>query len=129
MKKLYFHIVVILGLILSFSNNAHSTHVAGTDITYQCLGNDSFLITINVFRDCSPTSVSWTYPGIGVGFGGGTITASSSCGQTINLSLPTTNTVIGNQAVGIDVSQLCPTAISNCNGGPRLGMAILLIQL
>ena len=86
MKKLYFHIVVILGLILSFSNNVHSTHVAGTDITYQCLGNDSFLITINVFRDCSPTSVSWTYPGIGVGFGGGTITASSSCGQTIKFT-------------------------------------------
>jgi|TARA_B110000503_G_scaffold124948_1_gene192003 hypothetical protein len=45
------------------------------------------------------------------------------------LSLPTTNVAAGNQAVGIDVSQLCPTAISNCNGGPRLGMEILLIQL
>ena len=124
MKKFFFSLIASLGLILSFSNTAHSTHVAGTDITYQCLGNDSFLITINVFRDCSPTSASWTYPGIGVGFGGGTITANSSCGQTINLSLPTTNTVIGNQAVGIDVSQLCPTAISSCSGGTHPGMEL-----
>jgi len=128
MKKLYFHIVVILGLILSFSNNAHSTHVAGTDITYQCLGNDSFLITINVFRECTPTNATWTYPGIGVGFGGGTVTATSSCGQTINLSLPTTNVVNGNTAVGIDVSQLCPTAVSSCSGGTHPGMQLYTYQ-
>ena len=128
MKKLYFHIVVILGLILSFSNNAHSTHVAGTDITYQCLGNDSFLITINVFRECTPTNATWTYPGIGVGFGGGTVTATSSCGQTINLSLPTTNVVNGNSAVGIDVSQLCPTAVSSCSGGTHPGMQLYTYQ-
>jgi hypothetical protein len=119
MKKFLFQLIVLIGLILSFSNNAHSSHVAGTDITYQCLGNDSFLITVNIFRDCS--GVSWTATNINVNI-------SSSCGSMLVLNLPTTNTVTGNSAVGIDVSQLCPTAVSNCSGGNNPGMQLYTYQ-
>jgi gliding motility-associated-like protein len=43
-------------LILFFSvlgaGTGHATHMVGGEIIYKCLGNDSFLITLNVFRDC-----------------------------------------------------------------------------
>jgi gliding motility-associated-like protein len=51
-----------------------ATHIIGGDITYTCLGNDSFLIKLTVFRDCyngqppfdDPASIgvfdqNWTY--------------------------------------------------------------------
>jgi gliding motility-associated-like protein len=37
---------------LLWSADARATHMVGGEIVYQCLGNDSFLITLNVFRDC-----------------------------------------------------------------------------
>lgn len=32
--------------------SAHATHIVGGQISYECVGNDSFLITIKVYRDC-----------------------------------------------------------------------------
>jgi gliding motility-associated-like protein len=43
-------VLVLIGLHAGAT--AHATHMVGGEIVYQCLGNDSFLITLNVFRDC-----------------------------------------------------------------------------
>ncbi len=43
-------LVAILMFLAQTSANA--THIVGGEITYTCLGNDSFRIQVNVFRDC-----------------------------------------------------------------------------
>lgn len=30
----------------------HATHIVGGEITYRCLGNDTYVITLTVYRDC-----------------------------------------------------------------------------
>lgn len=121
MKKLLL-LFLFLGIFGFFSPKAEASHVAGVDISYQCLGNDSFLITVNIFRDCS--GVGWSAPSIN-------ISLTSTCGQTINATLNTTNTTGPNgQPVGINISQLCPNSInqSACNGGSLPGMQLYTYQ-
>jgi hypothetical protein len=89
----YLFVLLIAGM--AFAMPAKASHVAGVDITYQCLGNDSFLVTVNVFRDCS--GATWTAQSINVNF-------SSTCGQNFNAQLNTTNALNGSQAIGINVS-------------------------
>lgn len=38
--------------VLFTSKSAWATHIVGGEITYRCLGNDSFEITLTVYRDC-----------------------------------------------------------------------------
>ena len=121
MKKLIFLLLLLISTF-GFQKKATASHVAGVDITYQCLGNDSFLITVNIFRDCS--GVGWSAPSIN-------IQLTSTCGQTFNATLNTINTTGPNgQPVGINISQLCPNAInlSSCNGGSLPGMQLYQYQ-
>ena len=37
---------------LFIQNNAYSTHIVGGDITYRCIGNDQYEISLSVRRDC-----------------------------------------------------------------------------
>jgi len=41
-------------LLLFFCSQTHlfATHIVGGEITYRCLGNDMYEITLNVYRDC-----------------------------------------------------------------------------
>tara|TARA_R110002050_G_scaffold221441_1_gene357287 strand:- start:75696 stop:80135 length:4440 start_codon:yes stop_codon:yes gene_type:complete len=105
--KLFYRSLVILSLaILGFSQNAKATHITGGDISYQCVGTDSFLITLNLYRDCA---------GVGLGTTA-TVNFTSSCGGSASLSLTQIRTG--------EISQLCPTQIPNstCNGGTWPGM-------
>ena len=107
MKRIIQFLTVAIGLFV-FAQNAQASHVAGGDLQYQCIGQDSFLVTLNLFRDCSgigaPTAV--------------TLTFNSTCGQNFTQGLTLQN------PGGTEVSQLCPTAINNstCNGGSLPGM-------
>ena len=87
------------------STNVSASHVAGADWSYTCLGGDTFLITMNVFRDCSGMAFATTQD----------VTFYSPCGD-INHTW-TADTVL-------EVSQLCPSALisSTCNGGNLPGM-------
>ncbi len=49
--KLLFPLIAVLGLFKPFS--ASATHVMGCDITWKCLGDDSFQIIVHAFRDCN----------------------------------------------------------------------------
>ncbi|MEI7803297.1 MAG: gliding motility-associated C-terminal domain-containing protein, partial [Bacteroidota bacterium] len=96
-------------LFLAVSFNSKATHMMGMDISYTCLGNNTYHITLSFYRDCSgaaqaPTSAD--------------ITASSAiCGQTMTVTLAET-------VFGIEVSPLCPSQIaqSSCNGGALPGV-------
>lgn len=109
MKNLYRSLIVLSLIFTGYVKSVNASHVAGVDFNYVCVGQDSFLITLNVFRDCSgipaPTSP--------------TVTFSSSCGSSFSQSL-----VLQNGSTGTEVSQLCAASISNstCNGGSLPGM-------
>ncbi|UTW67999.1 gliding motility-associated C-terminal domain-containing protein [bacterium SCSIO 12643] len=108
--KLFYRYFAILSLVfLGFIQNTNASHISGLDFNYQCIGQDSFLVTLNIFRDCSgipaPNNV--------------TINFTSTCGGNINQLF---NKINGPN--GTEVSQLCPTSINNstCNGGTLPGM-------
>lgn len=90
---------------------ARASHIAGGDITWQCVGQDSFLVTTNLFRDCAgitmPTSLLTTFQ--------------NNCGQfTASLALVNSS----------EVSQLCPSQLSSstCSGGTLPGMQQYVYQ-
>lgn len=54
MKRL----VLLFLLLFSALYRLSATHIVGGELTYKCLGNDSFEITLTVYRDCY-TGVPW----------------------------------------------------------------------
>jgi gliding motility-associated-like protein len=102
-----FFVLSILAFIAS-SNLVKATHVAGADISYENVGVDSFLVTVNIFEDCG-----------GAATVGQTITVNftNTCGLAgFNLSFPQTSVT--------EVSQLCASEQPNstCNNGNLPGM-------
>lgn len=108
MNKFY---ALLFIAFISFTSKLHATHVAGADFKYECIGQDSFLITMNLYRDCSGVSVPPS----------AAIKMTNSCGVTLTTVLPLQNGVNGT-----DVSQLCADSLSNstCYGGVHPGMQL-----
>lgn len=99
----------LVAIFLSAFNFAQASHIAGADISYQCLGNDSFLISLNIFRDCFGISADPTE----------TVQISNGClGSSQNLTLSLVN------PGGTEISQLCSedSLQSTCNGGALPGI-------
>jgi len=98
MKRKIIYLALLLVTILG-TNKVTASHIEGGYFEYQCLGNDSFLITLNLVRDCAginmPTVVY--------------IDFSNSCGTIFNQTL--------SSGVGVEISQLCPSGVSTCGGG------------
>ena len=108
MKNIYKFIVILSATLVSSFNTVYATHVAGADITYENVGVDSFLVTINIFDDCGSTAnVSSII----------TVDFTNSCGLFSFSEL-------FNQISFSEVSQLCPSEQPNstCNGGNLPGM-------
>ncbi len=57
MKKIYLILIALFTTLLS-SNLAQASHVMGADFEYQCLGKDSFYITVKVYKDCKGVNLS-----------------------------------------------------------------------
>lgn len=95
----------LLGCLLLLSGlwvrPVHATHTMGADITYTCVGNNAYQVTLTLFRDCGGitplSSQLLTYRSV-------------SCGVSANLTL----TQVGGP---VDVTPLCPTQTSACSGG------------
>jgi hypothetical protein len=47
------NILLFLLSILLFSNISQSSHIVSADITYECLGNNSYKINLKFYRNCS----------------------------------------------------------------------------
>ncbi len=107
-RKLVGFACLTIALLGGLSQKAQASHVAGGDIEYTCVGQDSFLITARFYRDCfgisAPTSIS--------------LNATSSCGQSV-----ITN-VYPSSSSPTQISQLCDAEIGNsvCSGGSEPGM-------
>ena len=109
MRKLYTLLLILLGV--TFAIDANASHLAGADLTFECVGQDSFLITLSVYRDCS---------GINLNGSTRTVDISSSCFSDFSATLQLQN--VG----GTEISQLCPDSIglSQCvnSSNPYPGM-------
>jgi gliding motility-associated-like protein len=75
----------------------------GADITYTCIGGNQYQVTLTLYRDCAGTTVG-TFPQ--------TVNIASSCGN-VSASLDWVSTT--------NVSQVCPTQTTTCNGGSLPG--------
>jgi len=109
MKKTY---ILFLLFILSLSANA--SHISGGDMNYTWVGPgaNTYLITLNLFRDCDGITMSTSE----------TVTATSTCGGSVSLTVNLTN------PGGSEISQLCDNQLSTCNGGIYPGMQLYTYQ-
>ena len=107
MKKIL-DVFILINTLVFTSFLAYGSHVPGGNITYQCLGNNQFQITLTLYEDCGTAFASDSDE---------TIDITSDCGH--NLTLDLTNTVYQQ-----NISQLCPSSMgqSECNGGNLPGV-------
>ncbi|MCB0783028.1 MAG: hypothetical protein KDC02_02145, partial [Flavobacteriales bacterium] len=84
----------------SLTFSASASHISGGELLWECLGGDSYEVTLILYRDCAGIDVSTTE----------TVFANSPCD---NFSFQVT------AAPAVEVSQLCAQDIGNstCNGG------------
>ncbi|UTW66084.1 T9SS type A sorting domain-containing protein [bacterium SCSIO 12643] len=104
MKKFY---KLLLAISLLFGlNPLYASHISGMNFQYECVGQDSFLITLNLYRDCSGIAAP-SFINVNIG---------STCGSFS----PLLSKVNGPN--GSDVSQICPNYTNSCNGGSFAGI-------
>lgn len=100
-------------VLLLLPTMVQASHNVGADISYRCLGNNQYEITLNYYRDCNgigaPTTVNFS------------VASPSNCGTALNnvLATQTANS-------GREVSQLCPAQLpqSTCSGGTLPGVQV-----
>jgi len=103
--------LVFYALIFLVPNfNLQATHIVGADMSYRALGNNTYIFTLNVYRDC-----------------GSLVPIESR--QTIyyystNCVIPQDSLVLNstNQGLGKDISPVCNSAKSTCRGGTLPGV-------
>ena len=92
--------------------NARASHYSGGELTYTNTGPNQYLVTLKLYRDCegisSSTSVVINY-------------SSANCGVSSSITLPRISIT--------DITPLCPTASSSCNGGSgAFGVELIIYQ-
>ena len=107
MKKVK-SIILSFITLLCLSSNAFATHATGGNITYEYISQNTYELTLKLYRDCSGMAFNTTFPM--------SITAENNCGFfNPNISLTFDH--------AHEVSQLCPNEISNssCVSGNQPG--------
>jgi hypothetical protein len=100
---------LVFSFIALFIGYSKASHVAGSEISYQCVGPNQYSVTLTIYRDCHGIAAASTE----------TIAYSSaSCGvnASANLALVSTN----------DITPLCPSATSACGGSGSIGIEKLV---
>ena len=101
MNKNYFFLIILF--FLFFIPESKASHLLGSDITYSCIGNNQYLVTLTLYRDCAGIIAPGTQ----------TLDYSSSCGN---------GTIALNRIDQNDITPLCPTETSSCSGGGTYGV-------
>ena len=108
LSKVMKKIISLLFIIMFTITSVNASHLPGGNITYECVGPDQYLVTLTMYEDCQTGFMS---PGSSF-----TINVVNSCGLPTQM-VSATEIVFQNE-----VSQLCPTAQSTCNGGTLPGV-------
>ena len=104
--KYLISIIAFFAMVFS----AKASHVPGGNITYQCVGPNTYVITLTLFEDCG-TAFETNGPE--------PITITNNCGYSFTSPYNLTNI-----AFQTEVSQLCDLSLplSECNGGSLPGV-------
>jgi len=112
MKRLLAIIVSVLFLLSP--NILKASHFAGADLTYTCLGGNTYLITYSFYRDCSgisaPSSVNMFF------------NCSSNSSLNFYASLPKI------PGTGQEITQACSAVPTHCNNGNGYGIQEYVYQ-
>ena len=113
MKKYFLTGLIILATLFQ-SQQIKASHFAGAELTYKCLGNNTYQITLIFYRDCSgiaaPTSAA--------------INVACSSNSAYNFSM-TLNKIPG---TGQEITNSCSSNLSKCNGGNNFGISEYIYQ-
>jgi hypothetical protein len=99
MKKLF----VLFGISISFlfiSTNVKSNHIMGSDMSWEYIGQDSFMITLTIYRDCN-----------------GVIPGSAGIPIKCNTTNQTLQTLIIARPTPIDITPTCDNSCNRCESG------------
>ena len=103
MKKIITQFAALV-LIVLLTSNVYASHVSGGEVYYKSLGNNQFKVVLVNYWDCGSFD-----PGPSQ-----TMTTSNTCGlANLNFTVNLDST--------FEISQVCPTAVTNCNGGTLPG--------
>lgn len=103
MKSIKYTYVVALALgfiMLMSSHELKASHIMGGDITYTCLGGNTYMLQLRLFRDCNGASLGTNNQTV-------TITAPNCGTQTVSLPLVAGYPII--------ITPLCANQIDRCN--------------
>lgn len=81
-------LTIILGILFFLSPTLRAAHIIGGEITYECLGNDSYQFTMRIYRDCDSGGALFDAPGNSVGAATITIFRGSSEFDRLSLGAP-----------------------------------------
>ena len=114
MMKTLTKLFTLLAFLTLFTTTGTASHLTGGDFAWQCTGPNTFLVTLNLFRDCSGINAP----------ANANVNFTSTCGGNFNVTFPLIN------PGGTQVSQLCPSQLpqSTCNGGLLTGNQIYTYQ-
>ncbi|MFT6148910.1 MAG: hypothetical protein ACJAUH_001596, partial [Saprospiraceae bacterium] len=89
-------------LMLMGIPQAKASHIMGGDITYNCVGANTFAFTVQLYQDCNGIPLPGSIP---------LTISSASCGLNFNITLELVPTG------PVVVTPLCPGELDVCNGG------------
>ena len=105
LRRLILTVAIVFRLFCA--DSAYASHTMGADMTYECLGGNSYKVTLSFYRDC-----------IGIPAPANAVVSinSPSCGQ--NLSV----TCYPRPGTGQEVTPTCSSSVTTCNGGAFTGI-------
>ena len=108
MKKMIHKISLFICLLIGLSiSQVNATHILGSELTYTCVSSNQYNVQLVLYADCSGISLPANET---VSF------SSASCSNNFNATLSLTT------GFPVEITPLCPTASSFCNGGSVLGV-------
>ncbi len=114
MKKILTLIVLVSLFLFSGIKDTKASHFAGADLTYTCLGGNTYLITYSFYRDCSGIPAPANIP----------ITFSCSSNSAFNFS----STLQKISGTGQEITPGCSAVPTHCSGGNGYGIQEYVYQ-
>ena len=103
----FLRLLSLLLLVQVSTERAFATHSMGADMSYTCLGNNRYKIRLSFYRDCSgipaPLAVFIDI-------------------NSVNCNIDTVAQLNPIPGTGQEITPLCPSDVSTCNGGVFTGI-------
>lgn len=104
-RNITFRLLTILFFFGSLPTS-HASHSMGSDLTYHCLGGNTYEIELSFYRDCAGVEADT----------GGFIVFQSSCFPADSVE------IFQIAGTGQEISPVCPANTTTCNGGTFTGI-------